>query len=320
MYSQKWNCAASSQFLNSCICERVIYSQDRSSPGNICFKFLVQCLCSVFFPFSFLLLLSLLLAGALPGTLLLYFLFAHFCVGRAASLLSYTPGFLGWTYSIGWGAGPSALITKFLSLLKFVVVFSSFTDSQIYVYSSSFCTHPPPFSFLPLYHFPYLFALQNSLLLFISFLPPSYPFPIISLLSSSFRPPLLFFPHFVVSLFFPSYLFLPHPVFPALILSLISSLFSPSYHIPSLPSPYIPSIILFLFLFTFCLLLSLLSFLRLFPYFRNNSSLSCLPCFSPLPISLSSVLSFRHPNLLKLLPPPLFILFSLLDSRFFGFL
>ncbi len=31
MYSQKWNCAALFQFLHSCVCERFIYSQNRSA-------------------------------------------------------------------------------------------------------------------------------------------------------------------------------------------------------------------------------------------------------------------------------------------------
>ncbi len=244
---------------------------------------------------------------------------------RAFSLLSYTPGFLGWINlqdRMGCRAGfePSVFL-----VLPYALFFSSFTDSLLYFYTFSFFAYPPTFLFLPLYHFT-----TNNIMFVSSYFnrppppsylslssPPSYPFTIISLPYPSFRQTILFLPH-LVTLFLPSYPFLPHPFFSALILSLILSLsFSLILH-SFTTFPYISSIILFLFLFTSCLLPPTIPFFAYSPY---SATILLFPlAFHYFPSLFPQLFPLGIPFFLKCCPPPFYILFSQLDFRFFGFL
>jgi hypothetical protein len=174
------------------------------------------------------------------------------------------------------GFEPIALITKFLSLLKFVVVFSSFTVPQIYVYSSSFCTHPLHFHFF----------LSTTFLISSHFKTPS------SYLSLSIHP--LFF--------------LPYHIPSSSVLS--SDLFSLSLPYPFLPRPFIHPLLSLPYHIPFYFILSSVISLPLvsFPIIALPHQVFIRPCY-PFPIISLPPASFLRPFLLFpiiSLPPPSF--------------
>jgi hypothetical protein len=146
-------------------------------------------------------------------------------------------------YRMGCQAGfePSALITKFLSLLnllffsilspilKFISTVSPLsapTPLHSYIFLSTIFLPPPIFMFVPS-HF------KNSLLLYISFFPPSYHITSFSV----FTPPLFFLPYHI-----PTSSILSSVLSPPLLSFPIISLPPPSFYPPLLSLPYhIPS-------------------------------------------------------------------------------